>query len=231
MVMFQDVPPGYQVPNPDRHGHRQLDVFVGLDDGCEATVRLVLVDDVFRVRRVEILSRSDAGEVTTATLRGVRLGDIRLQVFDDVRADPRLIESPIEYVSRVSLDEPYEREVLARSIGEDFLRREDDAVRSATAQTGVAARNLRKGPSRGRGAQSPSHYRDTALLYIGLLPSYGQRVIKEMAQRLDRPRNTISTWVRRAREDGWLTRSTQGKAGGEPGPRLIAWLNEQEDDE
>ncbi len=90
----------------------------------------------------------------------------------------------------------------------------------------------------GRSAKSDDFYRSVALMYLEYFERYGQRVIAEMTEALgkrrehaNRSRNTVSTWVRRAREEGWLTRSTQGKAGGAPGPKLRAWLKEQEDNE
>jgi hypothetical protein len=36
-------------------------------------------------------------------------------------------------------------------------------------------------------------------------------------------RNTVSGWVQKARDRGWLAGGVQGTAAGEPGPRLIEW--------
>jgi transposase len=51
-----------------------------------------------------------------------------------------------------------------------------------------------------------------------------------MAEYLDAAPNTVYWWVRRAREEGWLTKGQQGRAGANAGPRLIMWLKEQEEE-
>ncbi len=219
----------YMVREPDEKGWPQFDVHFDLDDGCTTTVRFVVVDNMLQVRRVKFMSPDFPKiEPTTATFRSLRLGDIRLQVLSDVRADPSLLEPPADTMAGMILEDESLRSRFEQVVGEDVLRREAKLVAAARAHSRVLAKSLKKGPARGQGAQSPKHYRDTALMYLQLLPEHGQRVIAAMAKTLGRSRNTVSTWVRRAREEAWLTKSTQGKAGGEPGPKLIAWLEEQE---
>jgi hypothetical protein len=45
-----------------------------------------------------------------------------------------------------------------------------------------------------------------------------------MAERFYRSTDTVGRWVRLAREAGWLARTTPGRLGAEPGPRLIEWM-------
>ena len=41
-------------------------------------------------------------------------------------------------------------------------------------------------------------------------------------------RNTVAAWIRKARQQGWLSASSRGKAGADPGPRLLAARTEPE---
>lgn len=43
-----------------------------------------------------------------------------------------------------------------------------------------------------------------------------------IAERFGRPEETVRTWLARARKEGWLAPGVKGRAGGEPGPRLLA---------
>lgn len=77
----------------------------------------------------------------------------------------------------------------------------------------------------GRAALTDDLLRDIAATYLvetgsGMPPG----ALKRMAEQFDRPEETIRTWVARARRDGWLGPSVKGRAGAEPGPRLIALL-------
>ena len=47
--------------------------------------------------------------------------------------------------------------------------------------------------------------------------------MKRMAERFGRPEETLRTWVTRARRQGWLGPSAKGRAGAEPGPRLVLY--------
>ena len=51
--------------------------------------------------------------------------------------------------------------------------------------------------------------------------------MKRMAEHFGKPEETMRTWVTRARKDGWLGPSAKGRAGAEPGHKLIMWLGEQ----
>lgn len=55
-------------------------------------------------------------------------------------------------------------------------------------------------------------------------PGMPPGVLARLAGRFERPEETISTWINRARKHGWLGPGTKGRAGAEPGPRLReAW--------
>ena len=76
---------------------------------------------------------------------------------------------------------------------------------------------------RGRRGRTDAHYRDIAIAYLEVYESGVSRgILDELAARYGRPRETIRDWVRRARELGFLTTGTQGRAGAEPGPRLLS---------
>lgn len=94
------------------------------------------------------------------------------------------------------------------------------------------ARRLTKAASieqlkRGRTGYPDDHYRRIALAYLDLLAMGNRRgILNKLAEqetnRLARyvPRETVRTWVRRARELQFLTAGEPGRAGAEPGPRL-----------
>lgn len=48
------------------------------------------------------------------------------------------------------------------------------------------------------------------------------RPLARIAEQFGRPEETVRTWLARARKEGWLAPGVKGRAGGEPGPRLLA---------
>jgi hypothetical protein len=83
------------------------------------------------------------------------------------------------------------------------------------------AQAVPKPPKRGRHGFGDDFYRRVALLYLELQSAgWGRGILGEIARLEDRPRETVSTWVRQARKRGFLTAGTPGRAGAEPGPRL-----------
>lgn len=80
----------------------------------------------------------------------------------------------------------------------------------------------------GRAPMSPELLRDVALAYLReTAPGAPAGAIRRMGEQFDRPEETIRTWVTRSRKDGWLGPSAKGRAGAEPGPKLMVWLGEQ----
>lgn len=47
------------------------------------------------------------------------------------------------------------------------------------------------------------------------------RPVARIAERLGRPEETVRTWLARARKEGWLAPGVKGRAGGEPGSKLL----------
>ena len=83
-------------------------------------------------------------------------------------------------------------------------------------------------PKRGRAVDNQDVYGHAARVYLDMLGTHGQKTPSAMAEEFDVPIGTVRTWIRRAREEGWLTSGQQGRAGAAPGPRLLRWLDEQE---
>jgi hypothetical protein len=51
----------------------------------------------------------------------------------------------------------------------------------------------------------------------------GKGAVKRLAEKEGQSTATISRWLHRARERGWLAAAAQGREGGEPGPRLTGF--------
>jgi transposase-like protein len=94
---------------------------------------------------------------------------------------------------------------------------------------GVFEEGDERAPQRGgRAPLTPDLLREVAEAYLEEnAPKSPPGAMKRMAKRFDRPEETLRTWVTRARKDGWLGPSTKGRAGAEPGPKLIAWVTRQ----
>ena len=60
-------------------------------------------------------------------------------------------------------------------------------------------------------------------------PGSAPGAVKRLAVELKAPEDTVRTWLARCRKDGWLTASVKGRAGGEPGPRLLMARMQQGD--
>jgi hypothetical protein len=213
----QTVPPSK--PGDPQNGYQVWETELG--DGCRAIVRTATRDDALRVVSV-YFDCGDGGEPSTGTLRLFLLGEFRLHALEWLRTHPGLLELPYVAFLREGLDQGQELSDPRKH--ERLVSLLEESSRSASSAT----RRLRKGPNKGRHAANPDHYRDVAIRYLELLPEHKQRVIRAMADHLGYSPNTVSTWVRRAREEGWLSRGTQGKAGGEPGPKLIEWMENEE---
>lgn len=123
------------------------------------------------------------------------------------------------------LEENIEHRLLTVAEREEARKRAREA-RGALTEVMEYLRTTR--PGRGRAADNQEWYGHVARVYLDFYAQHGQRTVKAMAVFLDAAPNTVYWWVRRAREQGWLTKGQQGRAGANPGPRLIQWLEEQE---
>lgn len=94
---------------------------------------------------------------------------------------------------------------------------------------GVFSEGDEKAPRRGgRAPITDELLREIAVAYlIETAPGKPSGAVKRIAERFERPEETIRTWITRARKDGWLGPSVKGRAGAEPGPRLH-WLSSDE---
>lgn len=87
--------------------------------------------------------------------------------------------------------------------------------------------HMRGGPSAstlppGRIPITDDVLRQVAVAYLQeTVPGKDRAVLQRLADRFERPKGTVRTWLQRAREDGWLGPAVQGRMGAEPGPRLL----------
>lgn len=82
---------------------------------------------------------------------------------------------------------------------------------------------------RGRTGRAPEFYRQVAVEYLDLYQQgHGRGLLYELAERRGISRNQARDWKRRAVELGFLTPGTPGRAGAEPGPRLMEPLTNEE---
>jgi hypothetical protein len=75
----------------------------------------------------------------------------------------------------------------------------------------------------GRTPLSEDLLREVALGYLDqTAPGMGRGAVKRLAERMGVDQKTMSRYVFRARQTGWLGPAIQGREGSEPGPKLIA---------
>jgi hypothetical protein len=166
----------------------------------------------------------ETGDLTTGLLRRIPLGAIREQLWRGLRQHPQLLE--------------WETGGFVPDAQNPFLLRpvsaeEQEAARRRT--TGLVAGLKRRAPRRGRGARSDDFYRDLAEAYLRVLAAHPRNPIQALTEELRKSRrheqlsrNTVAAWIRKARQQGWLSPSSRGKAGADPGPRLLAERTEPE---
>lgn len=82
--------------------------------------------------------------------------------------------------------------------------------------------------------RNDEHWSFVADLYLYCCQRYDSEPIVGMKLELEKremfwSRSKVANEVKRARQLGWLTPSTRGKAGAEPGPKLIARRKEQQE--
>jgi hypothetical protein len=64
--------------------------------------------------------------------------------------------------------------------------------------------------------------RQVAISYLAeTAPDKPAGAVARMAEEYHRPEETIRSWIARARRSGWLGPSVRGRAGAEPGKRLV----------
>lgn len=95
------------------------------------------------------------------------------------------------------------------------------SIRGAQAALGPEKPAETGGP--GRTPLSDDLLREVALGYLDqTAPGMGRGAVKRLAERMNVDPKTMSRYVWRARQTGWLGPAIQGREGSEPGPRLVA---------
>ncbi len=163
-------------------------------------------------RGTVILKRIEAEDITSDVLRSIKIGDLRPAIHSLLLDDPSRVGGLAFLHKHADLASPEEARAfkVAHSAAED------------------AVGTLRhKTPHRGRSANNDGFYRDVAQDYLKLWPQHGQTTAKALAEERGANQSTVYGWIRRAREEGWLTAGQQGRAGAERGWRLIAWESKE----
>jgi len=196
-------------------------VFVRIEDegpDFEVTVHFDITDSGVAIKRISAdVDQDTSGDLTSTQLRRIRIGQLRANIEKSLIADPTLLTPGslwgkiVEAQGGTATDDELEYMSAARR-----------AVESAT-------ETLTDRPKRGQGVDNQEWYGHIARVYLEFHAEHGQRTVKAMADYLDAAPNTVYWWVRKAREEEWLTKGRQGRAGAGPGPRLLRWLEEQEE--
>jgi len=107
-------------------------------------------------------------------------------------------------------------------VGAILAERHTEAAAQIPARLPALSPDAPAGRRGGRQPLRPELVREVALAYIEEnAPGSPPGAMKRLAERFGKPEETVRNWVTRARRDGWLGPSTKGRAGAEPGPRLV----------
>ncbi|MET7890620.1 hypothetical protein [Streptomyces mirabilis] len=81
-----------------------------------------------------------------------------------------------------------------------------------------------KQPRRGgKPAVTEDRLRAVAEAYLAeTAPGKPAHPLGRLAEQFGSPQETVRTWISRARREGWLAPGVKGRAGGEPGPKLLS---------
>lgn len=71
-------------------------------------------------------------------------------------------------------------------------------------------------------ALTDERLREVALVYLSEASKGAAKAMSRVAERYDKPEQTVRQWVARARRDGWLAPGIRGRPMVEAGPRLVA---------
>lgn len=183
------------------------------DDDVEVTVHYDLGPQGVVIKGIS------GDDLTATVLRKIRIGELRKVIHDQMVQDTEKGLREIDLIAET---------IEQRHPPADWEERRKGWREARRTQTEVREYLRTTRPGRGRAADNQEWYGHIARVYLDFYAQHGQRAVKAMAESLDAAPNTVYWWVRRAREEGWLTKGQQGRAGAYAGPRLIMWLKEQE---
>jgi hypothetical protein len=146
-------------------------------------------------------SGTPSGGITSATLRHIPLGLIAQRILFEVKQVPNL-DMFGEQLSDSSLRTPKERQLR-------HMKAAVDADES-------------RPTGRGRPPLSEALMRDLSMEAVRLSRSGERSIRNALARRFNKDEKTIRSWMRRARELGWLAKTPHGHRVVMPGPKLLA---------
>ncbi|MFD8948545.1 hypothetical protein ACFV0B_06790 [Streptomyces xanthophaeus] len=167
------------------------------------------------------VARSDQGLVishlaVTPAASGSRPGSVTARLLRDIPVG-RILDSARTWLA------VNEMRAAAAASGDDgpFLM-VFGGLPTRTADEIIAAHSPAQA-SPGRVPLPDELLREVAEGYISeSAPGRPRGAVKRLAAALERPEDTVSRWVARARREGWLGPGAAGREGAEPGPKLVA---------
>lgn len=192
---------------PDASGHRDFS-YVEPGAGLHISGTAATSPSPYRITRLEITPPDEDSGLTASVMKHVSLGALTASLnslLSMERAEQALAEA-----QRLSGATP--------TATASLIRRTIDYL-------GEVASTELEPPKRhgGREPLTDELLRDVAVTYLEeTAPGKPKKPLERMAAKYDKPEETVRTWVARARKAGWLGPALRGRAGAEPGPRLLA---------
>jgi transposase-like protein len=105
----------------------------------------------------------------------------------------------------------------------------DESVRNAVMRAQAAVETAKQAGRRGRPRLPDELLAQVAVAYLDEV-TRGRGLMRRLAERFNRPEETLRDWVQTARRRGWLSEATPGRRGAMPGPRLQQALEPRGDE-